>query len=83
MSGPGAHQTAAFVVYRAFDIGSPRLEAGNLLHFGENKAPSHSTSLSLHSCNVAGEARGFPCILDDADGSVVVGHATNDLVSST
>ena len=66
-----------------FDIGSPRLEAGNLLHFGENKAPGHSTSLSLYSCNVAGEARGFPCILDDADGSVAVGHATNDLVSST
>src|ERR1700722_2688982 len=69
-----------FVVYRRFDKASPRLEAVNLLHFGKNNDPGHSTNLSLHSRKVTGEARGIPRILENADGSVVVGHAPTALV---
>ena len=36
----------------------------NLLHFGKNNDPGHATNLSLHSRDVAGEARGIPCILE-------------------
>jgi hypothetical protein len=75
-----AEWTPCFVVYRGFDRASPRLEAVNLLHFGKNNDPGHSTNLSLHSRDVAGEARGIPCIFEKADGSVVVGHAPTALV---
>jgi precorrin isomerase len=40
----------------------------------------HSTNLSLLSRNIAGEARGVLCILENADGSVVVGHAPTALM---
>jgi hypothetical protein len=81
---PSLHEhrrmNTCFVVYRRFDRVSPRLETVNLLHFGKNNDPGHSTNLSLHSRKVTGEARGIPCILENADGSVVVGHAPTALV---
>jgi hypothetical protein len=52
----------------------------NFLHFGKNNDPGHSANLRLHSRNVAGEARGVPCILEKANGSVVVGHPPIALV---
>jgi hypothetical protein len=70
-----ADQNASFLVHRGFIRASPRFEAVNLLHLGKNNDPGHSTNLSLHSRNIAGEARGVLCTLENADGSVVVGHA--------
>jgi hypothetical protein len=81
---PSLHEhrrmNTCFVVYRRFDRASPRLETVNLLHFGKNNDPGHSTNLSLHSRKVTGEARGIPRILENADGSVVVGDAPTALV---
>src|ERR1700744_3377664 len=52
----------------------PHLETVNFLHFRKNNNEGYSTNLSLHSRDVAGEARGLPRLVEPADRGVLVAH---------